>query len=51
MYGTYYADEGDESLASRFMRRKEERVLHADLLEPALESDFWVFIPLFGTAS
>lgn len=48
VYGTYCLD-GDDSLVPAFLRSEAERVLYAGLLEPALESDGWEFIPPFET--
>ncbi|KAI1179285.1 hypothetical protein F4777DRAFT_575315 [Nemania sp. FL0916] len=49
VYGTYCPD-GDDSSVPEFLRAEKERVLHAGLLEPALESDGWEFIPPFETS-
>ncbi|KAI1754200.1 hypothetical protein F4782DRAFT_493612 [Xylaria castorea] len=51
IYGTHMTGpDGDQSLVPEFLRAEAERVLHAGLLEPALESDGWEFIPPFETS-
>ncbi|KAI0481835.1 hypothetical protein F4859DRAFT_503535 [Xylaria cf. heliscus] len=50
VYGTHATSEADEALVPGFLRGEEERVLVAGLLEPARESDGWVFIPAFETS-
>ncbi|KAI1300619.1 hypothetical protein F5Y03DRAFT_363897 [Xylaria venustula] len=48
IYGTHCSD-GDQSSVPGFLYAEAERVLHAGLLEPALERDGWEFIPPFET--
>lgn len=51
IYGTHLTGpDGDQSLVPKFLRAEAERVLHAGLLEPALESDGWEFIPPLETS-
>ncbi|KAI1128161.1 hypothetical protein F5Y10DRAFT_292319 [Nemania abortiva] len=50
IYGTHLTGpDGDQSLVPGFLQAEAERVLYAGLLEPALESDGWEFIPPFVT--
>ncbi|KAI1110405.1 hypothetical protein F5Y14DRAFT_444004 [Nemania sp. NC0429] len=50
VYGTYLeGTNSDPSKVPEFLRAERERVLYAGLLEPALESDGWEFIPPFET--
>ncbi|KAI0432751.1 hypothetical protein F5Y09DRAFT_329403 [Xylaria sp. FL1042] len=45
-----HCQDGDQSSVLGFLATEAERVLHAGLLEPVLESDNnWEFIPPFGT--
>lgn len=53
IYGTHLTGpDGNhqQSLVPAFLRAEAERVLRAGLLEPALESDGWEFIPPFETS-
>ena len=46
VYGNYCPDFSHSKIPG-FLQAEAERVLHAGLLEPALESDGWDFIPQF----
>jgi hypothetical protein len=47
VYGTHLTSQ--DVVVPKFLQAEAERVLHAGLLEPALESDGWEFIPPFVT--